>query len=130
MSRPVVSNDVREMFSPPKKYWHGYPTKKIGGGNPYSCCVFCEISDPQINGDLFKHASWCEWANNQINLLFDPLTRLDEFATCTDFTITCKNGMIEWQFSLGGEEQSGSAWKPSFAIREMLEEVGLLPPEE
>lgn len=46
---------------PNKKYYHDYPTEKIGGGNPYYRCSFCKISDPQINGTLEGHADNCEY---------------------------------------------------------------------
>lgn len=42
-------------------YDSGYPTKPIGGGNPYYCCAHCKISDPQINGELTNHAEWCQY---------------------------------------------------------------------
>lgn len=38
-----------------------YPTKPIGGGNPYYCCSSCGISDPQINGTLSRHGQGCKW---------------------------------------------------------------------
>ena len=43
------------------KYWHSYPTKPIGGGNPYYCCSKCGVSDPQINGKLSGHRKNCSW---------------------------------------------------------------------
>lgn len=42
-------------------YDSGYPTKPIGGGNPCYCCASCEVSDPQINGQLENHTEWCEY---------------------------------------------------------------------
>jgi len=42
-----------------------YPRRKIGGGNPYYCCADCGISDPQINGNLYGHADFCDWANKE-----------------------------------------------------------------
>lgn len=44
-----------------KKYYFDYPSKPIGGGNPYYECSFCEISDPQINGQLKTHSKDCEY---------------------------------------------------------------------
>jgi hypothetical protein len=38
-----------------------YPNEPIGGGNPYYRCIYCKISDPQINGRLSGHAKNCEW---------------------------------------------------------------------
>lgn len=43
------------------EYDTGYPKKPIGKGNPYYCCAYCGISDPQINGDIKKHAPWCKY---------------------------------------------------------------------
>jgi len=42
-------------------YFTDYPTEPIGGGNPYSRCVYCKISVPQINGDLEKHDYDCQY---------------------------------------------------------------------
>lgn len=36
-----------------------YPSKPIGDGNPYHCCVFCERSAPQLFGNLERHESYC-----------------------------------------------------------------------
>lgn len=44
-----------------EKYDDDYPKRKIGGGNPYWCCAYCGISDPQINGQIKNHASHCEY---------------------------------------------------------------------
>ncbi len=43
------------------EYYCDYPKEPIGGGNPYYCCSYCKISDPQINGQLTNHAEWCEY---------------------------------------------------------------------
>jgi hypothetical protein len=43
------------------KYHSDYPTKSMGGGNPYYCCSYCGISDPQINGKLHNHEETCEY---------------------------------------------------------------------
>lgn len=42
-------------------YYTDYETEPIGGGNPYYCCAHCGRSDPEINGQLDKHMSWCEY---------------------------------------------------------------------
>lgn len=42
-------------------YYSDYENEPIGGGNPYYRCIHCKISDPQINGDLKKHASYCKY---------------------------------------------------------------------
>lgn len=41
--------------------FNDYPTKPIGGGNPYRCCVHCGVSEPAINGNLENHQEWCEY---------------------------------------------------------------------
>ena len=38
-----------------------FDTEPIGGGNPYSRCVHCKISVPQINYSLEGHADWCDY---------------------------------------------------------------------
>jgi hypothetical protein len=43
------------------EYYNDYPKEPIGAGNPYYCCSYCKISDPQINGQLENHAEWCEY---------------------------------------------------------------------
>jgi hypothetical protein len=42
-------------------YDFDYPNEPIGGGNPYYCCKYCKVSDPQINGKLENHRTWCEY---------------------------------------------------------------------
>jgi len=44
-----------------EEYYTDYPTRPIGGGNPYYCCASCGRSDPQINGSLDGHSDSCEW---------------------------------------------------------------------
>ena len=44
-----------------EKYYNDYPKEPIGGRNPYYCCSYCKISDPQINGEIKNHAKWCEY---------------------------------------------------------------------
>lgn len=48
-------------FFPDYGPYSDYPTKPIGGDNPYQCCASCGVSDPQINGTLSGHRSDCEW---------------------------------------------------------------------
>lgn len=40
---------------------HDYATEPIGGGNPYYRCLHCKRSDPEINGQLDKHETWCSY---------------------------------------------------------------------
>jgi len=40
-------------------YHTDYETEKIGGGNPYSRCVGCGVSEPQINGSINGHGKEC-----------------------------------------------------------------------
>lgn len=46
-------------------YYRDYPTRPMGGGNPYYCCASCGVTDPQINGTLEGHRSDCEWAKQK-----------------------------------------------------------------
>lgn len=43
------------------KFYNDYPTKPIGGGNPYQMCASCGMSVPAINGFLENHTEWCEY---------------------------------------------------------------------
>lgn len=45
-----------------EEYFCDYPTRPIGGGNPYYCCRSCGRSDPEINGQLSGHGFNCLWA--------------------------------------------------------------------
>ena len=44
-----------------KEYYSDYPKEPIGKPNPYWCCSYCGISDPQINGRLDGHDSNCAY---------------------------------------------------------------------
>ena len=44
-----------------ERYRSDYPTRKIGGGNPYLCCSVCGVAEPQINGRLEGHLETCAW---------------------------------------------------------------------
>lgn len=46
-------------------YRTDYPSVPIGGDNPYYCCADCGVSDPEINGRLEGHRSFCSWAIRQ-----------------------------------------------------------------
>lgn len=39
--------------------YNDYQNEPIGEGNPYYRCVHCKRSDPDINGRLEGHESWC-----------------------------------------------------------------------
>lgn len=43
------------------EYDTGYPKEPIGGGNPYYCCAYCKVSDPEINGQLSNHDADCPY---------------------------------------------------------------------
>jgi predicted nucleic acid-binding Zn-ribbon protein len=45
----------------PDEYITGYPTKPIGGGNPYHMCACCGRSEPEINGRIEGHLPDCSW---------------------------------------------------------------------
>lgn len=62
-----------------EKYYYDYPTRPIGGGNPYYCCASCDRSDPQINGALEGHNDGCEWVlNKKLELANKCLDNLEE----------------------------------------------------
>jgi hypothetical protein len=42
-------------------YDSDHPKERIARGNPYYCCRYCKVSDPQINGRLVNHLSTCEY---------------------------------------------------------------------
>lgn len=42
-------------------YRTDYPTKPIGGDNPYYQCAECGVSEPEINGAVENHREWCAW---------------------------------------------------------------------
>jgi hypothetical protein len=42
-------------------YHHDYDNEPIGGGNPYYRCAHCKRSDPEINGRIKGHESWCPY---------------------------------------------------------------------
>ena len=42
-------------------YDSNYPKKRMSGSNPYYACAYCGITDPQINGNIKNHASYCEY---------------------------------------------------------------------
>lgn len=50
----------------PAMYDDDYPTEAIGGGNPYYRCVSCKRSSPEINGNIDKHAPWCDYRISKI----------------------------------------------------------------
>ncbi len=42
-------------------YYSDYDNEPIGGSNSYYRCVYCKVSDPEINGRLEGHREWCEY---------------------------------------------------------------------
>lgn len=63
-----------------EKYYTDYPTEPSGGGNPYYRCIFCKITDPQINGRLNGHSETCAYRKKEEILLLDPETRIEKLA--------------------------------------------------
>lgn len=47
-------------------YYSDYPNEPIGRGNPYYRCVYCKRADPEINGDIMKHESFCKYRIDKI----------------------------------------------------------------
>lgn len=59
-----------------EKPHYDYPTKPIGGSNPYYCCTYCEKSDPSINGRLDGHYDDCVWAKAKKYAIINDIIRL------------------------------------------------------
>lgn len=49
--------------------FNDYPNEPIGDGNPYWMCSSCNISDPQINGNLMNHSENCAYRKEKITEL-------------------------------------------------------------
>ena len=76
------------------EYFCDYPNEKIGGGNPYSRCSFCKISDPEINGQLKNHSDYCLWAMAK----FDELQKIE--AGPKDKLVAAYNNGLDTAISL------------------------------
>lgn len=62
-----------------------YPSVPIGKGNPYYCCAYCKTPDPEINGILENHPTWClyrkmkeyqienDWVKYLLKMIIDSL---------------------------------------------------------
>ena len=48
-------------------YDTGYPKEPVSGRNPYWRCVHCKRTDPDINGDIKRHESWCKYRMEKEN---------------------------------------------------------------
>lgn len=53
-----------------------YENEPIGNGNPYYMCSECKLSDPQINGFILNHKTFCSY---YVNLFKETLTE-EEFS--------------------------------------------------
>lgn len=42
-------------------YDDDYPKKSNRGENPYYSCAYCGMSDPQINGNVKNHSTYCQY---------------------------------------------------------------------
>lgn len=58
-------------------YYSDYPNEPIGDDNPYYCCSLCGISDPQINGQIENHGSWCLYRKVKEAILSSNTTSLE-----------------------------------------------------
>lgn len=93
-----------------EKYYMDYPTRKIGKGNPYSCCASCGRSVPEINGQLDRHLPNCEYRLakekeilNEGDLTMDKVvTYLKEHLTVNVFA--SRRWGVEVKLFLDGEE--------------------------
>lgn len=50
----------------PGEYRSDFPTRPIGGGNPYHCCASCGRSVPEINGRVLGHYRHCAWRHEAL----------------------------------------------------------------
>jgi len=62
-----LTEEEREVFD---NFWD-YESVPIGGDNPYYMCSKCEISDPQINSNLFGHSWYCEYIEHEIKKILN-----------------------------------------------------------
>lgn len=61
-----MNKEIRQSIEiPDYGPYNDYPSHPMGGGNPYYCCSFCGITDPQINGTLSGHGENCEWVEKK-----------------------------------------------------------------
>jgi len=67
-----------------------YPSRKIGGGNPYYCCSLCGRSAPEVFGNLGKHNGWCAYrrtkeaiASDNKDDMFELIVEMAERDDCS-----------------------------------------------
>jgi len=72
-----VIEDLEDLFP------EAYPSKPVGGRNPYYKCVYCEKTGPQISIDrdngFSGHYEFCDWirGRKKINSLKSLLEELE-----------------------------------------------------
>jgi len=59
-------------------YITDYPREPIGGTNPYYCCSYCKVSDPQINGQVSNHSLWCKYRMEKQHYSFEDIDTLEK----------------------------------------------------
>jgi len=74
-----------------------YYKKPISDDNPYWCCKNCDISDPEINGNLLEHQDDCLYKENILkelkinkNMIISP--KSPYLLSEQDYKIINKNG--------------------------------------
>ncbi len=60
-----------------EEYTADYPKKPVGVGNPYWCCVYRGITDPQINGKISGYSASCKWRVAEENKSKHPNTQAE-----------------------------------------------------
>jgi hypothetical protein len=58
-------------------YITDYPKERIGGSNPYYCCSYCKMSEPQINGRINNHSLWCKYRMEKQHYTFEDIDALE-----------------------------------------------------
>lgn len=58
-------------------YVTDYPKERIGGSNPYYCCSYCKMSEPQINGRVNNHSLWCKYRMEKQHYTFEDIDALE-----------------------------------------------------
>lgn len=61
MKNPITISVNLGITDTNEKYYSDYPNEPIGKPNPYWCCSYCGVSDPEINGRIEDHRKWCQY---------------------------------------------------------------------
>lgn len=92
-----------------------YPSKPIGGTNPYWCCVSCGQSAPAINGRLEGHLKTCAWRVEQQSKRY--IVRMRDTSNGTWLDIS--GGAVRWEKAVQYLEGLQSLGRRDVAIFEV-----------